>query len=92
MLMGNVTQAFFYISSLFSHFQVELTCSKQGAGENIEMKVHAYGMPLAQGLYDPWYEKAACGVGYVVSIDGTKSHKVCNFLVKNEWNDRNIKK
>ena len=56
------------------------------------MKVDAYGMPLAQGLYDPWYEKAACGVGYVVSIDGTKSHKVCNFLVKNEWNDRNKKK
>ena len=56
------------------------------------MKVDAYGMPLAQGLYDPWYEKAACGVGYVVSIDGTESHKVCNFLVKNEWNDRNIKK
>ena len=40
------------------------------------MKVDKYGMPVAQGLYDPWYERDACGVGYVVSIDGIKSHKV----------------
>ena len=40
------------------------------------MKVDKYGMPVAQGLYDPWYERAACGVGYVVSIDGIRSNKV----------------
>ena len=34
------------------------------------------GFPVAQGLYDPWYERAACGVGYVVSIDGQQSNKV----------------
>ncbi|ELT96170.1 hypothetical protein CAPTEDRAFT_177943 [Capitella teleta] len=33
-------------------------------------------MPVAQGLYDPSYEKDACGVGFVVSIDGVPSHKV----------------
>ncbi len=40
------------------------------------MEVDDTGMPVAQGLYDPWYEKAACGVGYVVNIDGKSSHKV----------------
>lgn len=35
-----------------------------------------YGCPQAQGLYDPNYERDACGVGYVVSIDGISSHKV----------------
>jgi hypothetical protein len=34
------------------------------------------GIPHAQGLYDPEYEHDACGVGYIVSIDGVKSHKV----------------
>ncbi|KAL5009527.1 hypothetical protein ScPMuIL_011832 [Solemya velum] len=29
-----------------------------------------------EGLYDPQFESDACGVGYVVSIDGIKSHKV----------------
>ena len=28
------------------------------------------------GLYDPSYEHDACGVGFVVNIDGTKSHDI----------------
>lgn len=32
--------------------------------------------PSAQGLYDPQNEHEACGVGFIVSIDGTQSHKV----------------
>ena len=36
-----------------------------------------YGWPQKQGLYDPYYEKDACGVGFVVSIDGIRSRKVC---------------
>jgi hypothetical protein len=35
-----------------------------------------FGLPPATGLYDPRYESDACGVGYVVSIDGVRSHKV----------------
>ena len=35
-----------------------------------------YGLPEKQGLYDPRFESEACGVGFVVSIDGIKSHKV----------------
>ncbi|MCK8059112.1 MULTISPECIES: glutamate synthase large subunit [unclassified Fusibacter] len=33
-------------------------------------------MPKRQGLYDPWYEKDNCGVGFVANIDGTKNHDV----------------
>src|SRR6202142_2186162 len=34
------------------------------------------GLPPKQGLYDPFYEKDACGVGFVVDIQGRKSHKI----------------
>ena len=32
--------------------------------------------PPADGLYDPRLEREACGVGFVVSIDGVRSNKV----------------
>lgn len=32
--------------------------------------------PGKQGLYDPQNEHEACGVGFVVAIDGKRSHKV----------------
>jgi len=34
------------------------------------------GWPVKQGLYDPWFEHDACGVGFVVDIKGRKSHKI----------------
>jgi len=34
------------------------------------------GIPKAQGLYDPAYEHDACGVGFVVSIRGERSHEI----------------
>ncbi len=34
------------------------------------------GLPRAQGLYDPQYEHDACGVGFVVDIQGRKSHDI----------------
>src|SRR6202011_5492945 len=34
------------------------------------------GMPAAQGLYDPTHEHDACGVGFVVDIQGRKSHAI----------------
>jgi glutamate synthase (ferredoxin) len=34
------------------------------------------GLPPKQGLYDPFFEKDACGVGFVVDIQGRKSHKI----------------
>ena len=47
------------------------------------MKTDINGFPLAQGLYDPQYEKDACGVGFVVNIDGIPSHRVSKFKIKN---------
>lgn len=53
------------------------------------MKGQFPGLPHPQGLYDPTLERDACGVGFVVNIDGSKSHKVSqqyllsdNFLKK----------
>jgi glutamate synthase (NADPH) large chain len=34
------------------------------------------GVPAKQGLYDPWFEHEACGVGFVVDMHGRKSHRI----------------
>jgi len=34
------------------------------------------GLPPKQGLYDPQFEKDACGIGFVASIKGDKSHSI----------------
>ena len=34
------------------------------------------GPPQKQGLYDPNFEHDACGVGFVVDIQGRRSHKI----------------
>jgi glutamate synthase domain-containing protein 1 len=39
-------------------------------------KRHASGLPSAQGLYDPANEHDACGLGFVASIRGEKSHSI----------------
>ena len=36
------------------------------------------GVPCKQALYDPQFERDACGVGFVVNIDGIRSQKVVN--------------
>jgi len=35
-----------------------------------------HGLPPAQGLYDPAHEHDACGMGFVASIGGRKSHDI----------------
>ena len=40
------------------------------------MKEIRSGLPPKQGLYDPQFEKDACGMGFVASIKGIKSHTV----------------
>ncbi|OMF30865.1 glutamate synthase subunit alpha [Paenibacillus sp. FSL H8-0548] len=40
------------------------------------MKNSILGLPPKQGLYDPQFEKDACGMGFVANIKGIKSHKV----------------
>src|SRR5882672_11091278 len=38
--------------------------------------------PGKQGLYDPQFEHAACGVGFVVHIKGQKSHAIIQQAVQ----------
>src|SRR5215467_4404012 len=35
-----------------------------------------HGLPPAQGLYDPAHEHDSCGIGFVASISGQKSHDI----------------
>jgi glutamate synthase domain-containing protein 1 len=37
---------------------------------------HRPAQPPAQGLYDPRFEHDACGVGFLVNINGTPSHAI----------------
>ncbi|EGV66693.1 glutamate synthase [NADH] [Yamadazyma tenuis] len=41
-----------------------------------ENKSWAASLPVAQGLYDPQYEKDACGVGFTCHLKGVASHKI----------------
>jgi glutamate synthase domain-containing protein 2/glutamate synthase domain-containing protein 1/glutamate synthase domain-containing protein 3 len=34
------------------------------------------GLPQRQGLYDPAFERDACGIGFVANIQGVKSHDI----------------
>ena len=34
------------------------------------------GLPPKQGLYDPQFEKDACGMGFVANIKGVPSHDI----------------
>lgn len=44
--------------------------------ETPENKTWASSLPVKKGLYDPEFEKDACGVGFVSNIKGIKSHKI----------------
>src|SRR3989338_7352378 len=37
---------------------------------------------IRQGLYDPAFEHDSCGVGFVASIDGTKSHQIVQWAIQ----------
>lgn len=47
------------------------------------MSVDPWVPPAKQGLYDPDNEHEACGVGFIVAIDGTRSNKVRSLI--NIW-------
>ena len=46
------------------------------------MPIHAYGLPEAQGLYQPANEHDACGLGLVANIKGVKSHEIVQDSLK----------
>ena len=39
-----------------------------------------YGFPKEVGLYSPDLERSACGVGFIVNIDGARDNKVLFFI------------
>src|SRR6266496_1604706 len=41
-----------------------------------DLRTQTNGLPPKQGLYDPWFEHEACGVGFVVNVKGKKSHQI----------------
>ncbi len=51
----------------------ENQCSRDSAGQD---RSENPGVPKKQGLYDPWFEHDACGVGFVVDMKGRKSHQI----------------
>lgn len=56
---------------------VEFDESKPKCMENDSAeKLMDWEAPKAQGLYDPQNEHEACGVGFIVAIDGKRNHKV----------------
>ena len=40
------------------------------------------GLPLRQGLYDPRLEHDSCGVGFVVDLQGRKSHDLVQKAIR----------
>lgn len=59
--------------SNLSQVQAEEHVAKQQEQQPKQMPWEA---PGKQGLYDPQNEHEACGVGFIVAIDGKRSHKV----------------
>lgn len=49
--------------------------SKESVNLNPQVK-YSPGLPPAQGLYDPRHEHDACGMGFVASLRGEKSHAI----------------
>ncbi|KAF4516911.1 hypothetical protein B566_EDAN007999, partial [Ephemera danica] len=43
---------------------------------NVPATSESWELPPPQGLYHPDLEHEACGVGFIVAIDGVKSHKI----------------
>ncbi len=41
-----------------------------------QMPLQPNGLPIKQGLYDPAFERDACGVGFIAHIKGQKSHEI----------------
>ncbi|MDR1978985.1 MAG: glutamate synthase large subunit [Synergistaceae bacterium] len=46
------------------------------------MAKNSFGVPAAQGLYDPGFEHDACGIGMLVNIKGQRSHELVRDALK----------
>jgi glutamate synthase domain-containing protein 1 len=54
----------------------ELQMSEEPVDQRGNGRLQKRGLPPAQGLYNPAYERDACGMGFVVNIKGHKSHEI----------------
>ncbi len=50
--------------------------SREAGYQEAEHNLAPLGLPPAQGLYDPANEHDACGIGFVASIRGQRSHEI----------------
>src|SRR5205807_5293555 len=50
--------------------------SAQRSTNSQDLPMSQTANPGKQGLYDPQYEHDACGVGFVVDLNGRKSHDI----------------
>jgi len=56
--------------------QKEMTMTTDASQPACPAAPQPSGPPPKQGLYDPAFEKDACGVGFVVNIKGVRSHTI----------------
>jgi hypothetical protein len=56
--------------------EVKWTGPSDGGGRRSVWDSGSWSGPAGDGLYDPANEREACGVGFVVHIDGVRSNKV----------------
>lgn len=67
-----------FVSSASNDSNLSEIQSEEHVAEQQEQqpKQMPWEAPGKQGLYDPQNEHEACGVGFIVAIDGKRSHKV----------------
>ena len=61
-----------------AHIQAQLDPAgpaDQTEGDQQDKKVFT-AAPAKQGLYDPQFERDACGMGFVVDVQGRPSHDI----------------
>lgn len=59
--------------------------SESDSAEQQEHEQMPWEAPKAQGLYNPENEHEACGVGFIVAIDGKRNHKVRFVFLSNNF-------
>lgn len=60
----------------FTAAQVIVPREKEEQQQDATKPANDWDAPAAQGLYDPQNEHEACGVGFIVSIEGKANHKI----------------
>lgn len=69
--------------SNLSQVQVEDHVEQEQQQQQEKQQQMPWEAPGKQGLYDPQNEHEACGVGFIVAIDGKRSHKVNSLFINN---------